>query len=145
MQYNNLLSYCDTTGGIIGAQWYHFAFVFKLYPDSVLECYLDGVSYSPGTNPIIIATSSMPTLSELVIGGTNSPSVSETVLKGMVSEVRLWSDLRSEFEIYSFRYHIWEHTYPADLIYSFRLNETSNGTDTQIREQVSGNLIDPTG
>ncbi len=98
LMYKDTLFYCDSVSDLMSNEWYHLVFVISEDPMS-LKCYLNGESYSIGTNPVISIAQKIELIKEVNFGFTNYPSAysTENKFEGYIKEFRFWNTSRTDF------------------------------------------------
>ncbi len=127
----------DTTlsvidNNIVLNEWHHVAVTWTAGDAFIL--YLNGVRIEPSET---LSASLANLADDLLLG--NSTSANEEHFQGLVDEIRLWSDVRTEVEIQSSRY-VQLNGDEADLLAYYKFDEYADASNTTLEDITSGNV-----
>lgn len=120
---------CSGTSDLALNTWYHIA---GTYDGSNMRLYVNGI-----LEKTVSHTGNIVSVADQQIGGTTT----ERYFDGMMDEVRIWNDARSETEIRANMYEELAGT-KTGLVAYYKLNETSSTTanDSQTSGTYDGTL-----
>lgn len=129
------LKKCNGTTQLTANMWHHLA---GTYDGSSVKLYVNGVLENTVAHTGTLSTAS----SEIWLGG----SVTARFLDGLLDEVRIWNDARSESEIRKNMHR--ELPDPAgenNLVAYYKLNSTTGTTATDTKGSYNGTLTNMSG